>query len=106
MKINTTSIKIYLQPIQSHKSMSPFKIVLLVLFFPIILSAQTPNDSSQSNWTLHFQQTVVGQYHPDFRSPYSGLNSQNASGEPSDVTITSTIFLGRRLWQGGEFYFN
>jgi len=62
--------------------------------------------SKTSNWTIHFQQTTIGQYHPDFTSPYAGLNSQNATGEPVAVSITSTLFLGRRLWEGGEFYFN
>ena len=81
---------------------------LFVLFLmPFCATAQSNSDTTKSeNWTLHFQQTIIGQYHPDFASPYSGLNSQNAKGEPTCVTITSTIFLGRRLWQGGELYFN
>ena len=83
-----------------------YKIAAFLSFFPLALSAQTGKDSTAKNWTLHFQQTVVGQYHPDFSSPYSGKNSQNATNEPTDVTITSTIFMGRRLWQGGELYFN
>jgi high affinity Mn2+ porin len=81
--------------------------LFLLFIMPICVRAQTASDTSKTeNWTLHFQQTVVGQYHPDFTSPYSGLNSQNAKDEPTCVTITSTIFLGRRLWQGGELYFN
>jgi len=89
------------------KSNFLYKILPFFCLLPLTLAAQPGGkDSISKNWTLHFQQTVVGQFHPDFTSPYSGLNSQNAKGEPVDVTVTSTIFLGRRLWQGGELYFN
>ena len=42
---------------------------------------------------------------PPFRSPYAGPNSLPGGGQVRE-TWTTTAFLGVRLWQGGEFYFN
>lgn len=80
---------------------------LMILLFPHFVSAQSGTDSSKAQrWTFHFQQTVIGQYHPNFASPYAGLNSQNANNEPTDVTITSTVFMGGKIWKGGEIFLN
>ncbi len=59
----------------------------------------------QERYSYHFQTTLIDQYHPDFRSPYAGLNSQ-PSDEPARLSITSTLFVGARLWKGGEVYIN
>jgi hypothetical protein len=58
------------------------------------------------NWTSHFQATVVAQSHSGFRSLYSGTNSLADSVEKPATSITSTLFLGRKLWKGAAFYFN
>ncbi|MDB5977671.1 MAG: Carbohydrate-selective porin OprB, partial [Nevskia sp.] len=56
-------------------------------------------------WSLHWQATNVTQYHPGFRSPYSGANS--LSGEShDDETTDATLFAGVRLWRGMGFYLN
>ncbi len=81
-------------------------ITLIFILVSLAARSQSEKDTSQpKNWTLHFQQTVIGQYHPPFASPYSGLNSQ-PSVTPTAVSITSTLFIGTRLWQGGELYLN
>ncbi len=56
-------------------------------------------------WSVHGQTTVVEQWHGDFTSPYEGLNSLNPTTEDKH-TATLTLFLGRRLWSGGELYYN
>jgi high affinity Mn2+ porin len=56
-----------------------------------------------SHWSFHFQQTVIGQIHPDFHSPYEGGNSLQAH-EKDRYSVTSTIFIGRHLWRGGDIY--
>ncbi|WP_029922211.1 carbohydrate porin [Nevskia soli] len=57
------------------------------------------------SWSLHWQATNVTQYHPGFRSPYSGANS--LSGEShDDETTDATLFAGVRLWRGMGFYLN
>ncbi|MBS1617876.1 MAG: carbohydrate porin [Bacteroidetes bacterium] len=59
----------------------------------------------QQRWNIHFQSTVIGQWHPAFADPYSGQNSLR-SHEGAKVSITTTLFAGVRLWKGAEFYFN
>lgn len=55
--------------------------------------------------SLHGQFTYVEQYHPRFRSPYSGANSLYA-GPSGKETTDLTLFAGIRLWRGGEIYIN
>jgi high affinity Mn2+ porin len=57
------------------------------------------------NWNVHAQTTFLPTTYPAFRSPYSGANSLPGGGQVQE-TWTTTAFLGVRLWQGGEFYFN
>lgn len=57
------------------------------------------------NWSLHFQQTVVTQWHAGFSAPYSGAYSLQPR-EKAKTSLTTTAFIGRRLWRGGAVYFN
>nr|WP_244549209.1 carbohydrate porin [Bradyrhizobium canariense] len=57
------------------------------------------------DWNVHAQTTFLPQAYPAFRSPYAGANSLPGGGQVQE-TWTTTAFLGVRLWQGGEFYFN
>jgi high affinity Mn2+ porin len=56
-------------------------------------------------WNVHAQTTFLPSVYPAFRSPYAGANSLPGGGLAQE-TWTTTAFLGVRLWQGGEFYFN
>ncbi len=56
-------------------------------------------------WNVHAQTTFLPQGYPSFRSPYAGPNSLTG-GSQLQATWTSTAFLGMRLWQGGEIYFD
>lgn len=56
---------------------------------------------SANRFDLHFQFTSVTQYHPGFSADYSGKNSLIPDPEHA-TTVTSTLFLGARLWQGAE----
>lgn len=58
-----------------------------------------------SDWNVHGQTTFVQQAYPRIRSPYEGANSLPGGGQGRE-TWTADAFLGWRLWQGGEFYFN
>ena len=58
-----------------------------------------------TNWNVHGQTTVIMQGYPRMRSPYEGTNSLPGGGQGRE-TWTADAFLGWRLWQGGEFYFN
>jgi high affinity Mn2+ porin len=58
-----------------------------------------------NDWNVHAQTTFLPQGYPAFRSPYAGTNSLPGGGQLQQ-TWTTTAFLGVRLWDGGEFYFN
>lgn len=65
-----------------------------------------PGDSTVGKtWSSHFQLTIINQVHLKFHAKYSGMNSLDTS-EPSATSITTTLFLGRRLWRGASLYFN
>lgn len=57
------------------------------------------------DWNVHAQTTFLPQGYPGIRSPYAGAYSLPGAGQ-LNATWTTTAFVGVRLWQGGEFYFN
>ena len=56
-------------------------------------------------WNVHGQTTFLAQGYPAIRAPYTGRNSLPAGGQLQN-TWTSTAFLGVKLWEGGEVYFD
>ena len=69
---------------------------------PVAVDAGPPGEP---RFDLHFQLTTVTQFHPSFEAPYSGRNSLSPHSE-HETTVTSTLFLGARLWKGAELYVN
>ena len=57
------------------------------------------------NWSVHGQATYIEQGYRRFNSPYEGPNSLSGDSQINN-TITATAFIGRKLWDGGEFYIN
>ncbi len=81
-------------------------LVISTAFFAVTVSvfaqeAPVPEETLQS----HFQATVVTQAHPSFDAAYSGANSLQPAAE-HESTVTSTLFLGARLWKGAQLYVN
>jgi high affinity Mn2+ porin len=69
-------------------------------------SAIKPLELPEStDWNVHGQTTLITQGYPSFRAPYQGVNSLPGAGRTRE-TWTVGAFLGWRLWDGGEFYFN
>ena len=64
-----------------------------------------PIPPESNDWNIHGQTTFIQQGYPGFRSPYEGTKSLPGGGLGRE-TSTVTSFLGWRLWEGGEFYFN
>jgi len=62
-------------------------------------------DRGPGSWEIHGQSTFIFQGYPPFNSPFQGQNSLPGSGQ-SRETWTTSAYLGVRLWQGGEFYYN
>lgn len=80
-------------------------LIAIYLFAITSVSAQTESDSSSNiKTTAHFQLTVISQDHLAFKSLYSGNNSLPAQAQWGATSITSTLFLGRKLWKGGNFF--
>ena len=73
-------------------------------FLVIIVFVQT-SFSQDKNWSLHFQQTVIPQHKPKINAPYSGENSLTDTSE-TQTSLTTTIYLGRRLWKGAAAFYN
>lgn len=63
------------------------------------------DDRGPLSWEIHGQTTFIFQGYPAFNSPYEGANSLPGGGQ-SRETWTVSAFLGVRLWQGGELYYN
>ena len=80
--------------------------LLLTIFKAQSLLAQSADSSSVGPWSYHFQLTVIDQNHSGFRTRYSGMNSLADSVETGAVSVTSTLYFGRRLWRGASLYFN
>jgi len=83
---------------------------LLTIFIVLILAgkASAQQDNSllkDSGWTYHFQLTGIWQGHPSFEAPYTGQNSLLPESEKA-FSVTSTLFLGRKLWKGASLFFN
>jgi high affinity Mn2+ porin len=72
---------------------------------PPLKSDTAPALPDSDVWNVHAQTTFLPQGYPPIRAPYTGPNSLPGGGQ-LQATWTSTAFLGVRLWEGGEFYFN
>jgi high affinity Mn2+ porin len=84
--------------------MRKVRVFCVVLALAPFASAQDPQ-LPEENLQAHFQATVVTQAHPSFDAPYSGANSLHPDAE-HETTVTSTLFLGARLWKGAQLYVN
>ncbi len=74
-----------------------------LIFFTSASIAQ--RDSLSKDWSYHFQFTGIQQGHTSFHALYSGQNSLKNSSEKA-LSVTSTLFLGRKLWKGASLFFN
>ncbi len=56
-------------------------------------------------WSAGFQSTYILQRKAGFSAPYTGPNSLTTEAE-TGYTLTATLFLGVRPWEGAEAFFN
>jgi high affinity Mn2+ porin len=68
-------------------------------------SSVAPPAFDDDRWEIHGQSTYILQGFPRFRSPYAGANSLTPWPQAKS-TWTASAFIGARLWDGGELYFN
>jgi len=78
-----------------------YKLGAPTAYVPDFAASQTQFD----NWEIHGQTTYIQQGYPPFRSPYLGENSFTPWAQTRE-TWTISAFLGLKLWEGGELYYN
>jgi high affinity Mn2+ porin len=74
---------------------------------PVIDNGNTEGDTEQ--WNIHGQGTYILQQKGNFTSPYYGQKSllnKTEGGYAPSYTLSATAFLGLRLWEGAEIYYN
>ena len=76
-----------------------------VSFCALAQDAPQPVGSQPETWNLYYQATSIGQYHPDFTSPYSGPFSLLGHPE-AEVSLTATLFLAVRVAPNTLFVFD
>lgn len=85
-----------------------FTIILSTCYLSSFAQADAKREDTirrNERFSCHFQLTTIGQHQLPFNDPYDGLHSL-ISHEPLRMSVTSTLFLGAKLWKGGELYFN
>ena len=80
--------------------------IVLYLLKGQISTAQNQDSTKPSPWSAHFQLTVINQSHSGFKAAYSGTNSLADTVETGATSVTTTLFLGRKLWKNAAAYFN
>lgn len=80
-------------------------VIALIVFNVIKVSAQQTDTLKDERFSVHAQATVITQYKPSFSAKYSGQNSL-ITDEETRRSITSTMFLGARLWKGASVFIN
>jgi high affinity Mn2+ porin len=65
---------------------------------------QNDKESDLSDWAIHGQTTFTYQYVPPFQSPFVG--PQSLVPDQARETWDATLYVGRRLWNGAEFWFD
>lgn len=78
-------------------------VFLVISMFSLqILLAQ---DGSDKKWSVHWQATVIPQYHFKFSSPYQGMNSLEPK-EGIKTSLTSTFFINYHPFKHTYIVFN
>jgi high affinity Mn2+ porin len=80
--------------------------IVLYLLKGQFSTAQNQDSTKPSPWSAHFQLTVINQSHSGFKAAYSGTNSLADTVETGATSVTTTLFLGRKLWKNAAAYFN
>ncbi|HYK77171.1 MAG TPA: carbohydrate porin [Daejeonella sp.] len=96
------------------KNLYKYLIALAFIFNTFVGYSQdikNPTDSittkdSVASWSVHFQFTNIIQSHPSFKSAYSGRNSFKSTAENGIMSISSSLFIGRKLWKNASLQLN
>jgi len=74
-----------------------------------IVDSEVAVKGETEQWSIHGQATYIAQQKNNFNSPYYGqnslLNKSEGDGGKS-YSLSATAFVGTRLWEGAEVYWN
>ena len=73
------------------------------------INSEVTVEGDTEQWSIHGQSTYIVQQKNNFNSPYYGQNSllnKSEGGGGKSYTFSATAFLGARLWDGAEVYWN
>jgi high affinity Mn2+ porin len=82
--------------------------VLFLVSTPLLAQRDNNNNylDSLRSWSFHVQSTVIVQGHAAFRGAgYEGPNTLSPRADTA-LSITTTLFVGRKLWRGASLFFN
>ena len=82
------------------------KIFLLFLFFCGFNAFADPINIKDEDWNVHFQNTLIYQGYAGYSAKYSASDTSLSPKRQAKYTDSATIFLGYKLWQNGELYYN
>ncbi|WHQ70508.1 carbohydrate porin [Methylorubrum extorquens] len=100
-------------PVSTQASATGNQMVARLMWFPEGLrlppeedeaAPHDPGSGEGERFSLHGQTTLIAQGVPGFRSPY--LGPQSLVPAQTQQTTTATAFLGLKLWEGTELYYN
>ncbi|GJE12941.1 MULTISPECIES: carbohydrate porin [Methylobacterium] len=100
-------------PVTSRASFTSNQLFARLMWFPEGLRAppdpdetapHDPDNGDTGRFSLHGQTTLIAQGVPGFRSPYAG--AQSLVPHQARQTTTATIFLGLKLTDSTEIYYN
>ena len=100
-------------PVTSRASLTSNQMFMRLIWFPDGLRVPSdpaeaaphdPDTAADDRYSLHGQTTLIAQGVPGFRSPYRGDNS--LVPHQARQTTTATIFLGFKLSDSTEIYYN
>jgi high affinity Mn2+ porin len=85
---------------------------ILYITGTLLLSAESfftgiyAQDTLNQEWvSFHFQTTIIDQYKPAFKAPYSGDNSLQPQKD-NQLSVTATLYAGVRLWKYASVFVN
>ena len=80
-----------------------YNFFLVLIIAALKVNAQQPDTLKIERFSVHAQTTVITQFKPAFRAKYTGQNSLVPQAE-NTLSVTSTLFLGAKLWNGAGIY--
>ena len=70
----------------------------------ILRAEDSPAVVAPELYNIHFQTTILPQYHPGFPAIYSSSTTSLRNTSELNCSFTATLFLGLNTWQGGFLY--